>query len=256
MSKWLKMMNMKAILPAAALAVTAAIGTTFAWPNWNLDVTNEMKSHTTDVKIDENFTGWTQKEVSFENTGDSSVFLRISYTEYWDDGEGKFLSNVVDGESVATKAWTEAFKSANGEAGTEWLDGGDGWYYYKKVLKAGEKTGKILNYVSFHKPIGEEAVDENEAAYRLYNPNNYHLYFKAEVVQCSDGGNTLNSEEVNARATNRVFGRVAKVVAQNGETYVAWYVPEGGQKGGCETLPSELAGYLALDAIMPEEGQL
>lgn len=196
MNGWLKKIRVKAILPAAALLAAAAIGTTFAWQEWDLSVTNEMKSHTTGVTVVERFEPWDYKEVQFENTGTSSVFLRVSYTEHWQLPDGQILSNKdSQGREVAIKDWNWK----------DWDGKNDGWYYYKKVLKPGEKTQPVLTKVTY-----------NENADKQYKDAQYYLYFKAEVVQCSDGGNTLNSDEVNADATKALFGRVGQVVDADG----------------------------------------
>ena len=107
--KWLiKKIKMKAILPAAAFLAAAAIGTTFAWQTWDLSVTNELKSHTTEVEVEEpEFDPSTgTKQVQFTNTGNSSVFLRVSYTEYWEKEENNtsyLISNTAaDGTEMAT----------------------------------------------------------------------------------------------------------------------------------------------------------
>lgn len=207
MKKWIKQIRAKAILPAAALLAAAAIGTTFAWQTWDLSVTNKLKAHDTAVEVGENFMPWENKDVWFQNTGTSSVFLRVSYTEHWKTADGKILSNQVEQDGVmqeaAAKVWTSAF-------GSEWQQMNDGWYYYKKVLPAGQATAPILDNVEFH-------VSPSNPACAAYKAADYYLYFKAEVVQCSDGSNTLNSDEVNAAATKEVFGKTASV-QKNPET--------------------------------------
>ena len=55
--------------------------------------------------------------------------------------------------------------------------------------------------------FNEKLLAENPEYQKAY----YQLYFKAEVVQCSDGSNTLNSAEVNADATEKLFGKTAAV---------------------------------------------
>lgn len=194
-NRWLKKIKAKAILPAAAFMAAAAIGTTFAWQTWDLDVTNQLKAHDTDVEIAEEFAPYEYKKVQFKNTGSSSVFLRVSYTEHWELPDKTVLSNVVDGSDVAIKNWTEEWNS-------EWQDGGDGWYYYKKVLPGGAATAIILDGVDFSYPTSDG---------RYFSAAKYYLYFKAEVVQCSDGSNTLNSAEVNADSTKKMFGKTASV---------------------------------------------
>lgn len=199
MNKWLKRIKVKAILPAAVLLAAAAIGTTFAWQEWDLSVTNEMKSHTTGVTVVEEFKPWDYKKVQFENTGSSSVFLRVSYTEHWETPEGQILSNKDSQDREV------AIKDFNWDG---WEQKSDGWYYYKKVLKSGETTPLVLTKVTY-----------NDSADDVYKNAEYYLYFKSEVVQCSDGSNTLNSGEVNRDATQKVFGRVGTVKA-NGT--VSW----------------------------------
>lgn len=218
MNKWLRRMRVKAILPAAALIAAAAIGTTFAWQSWDLSVTNKLKAHDTEVNIEEEFDPsdpWDHKKVRFENTGSSSVFLRVSYTEHWETADGKILSNQFGTSGSETDA---AEKHFSVDWSQNWQTFGDGWYYYKKILPAGVKTADILEQVTF-------AVPETDPAYETYRAADYYLYFKAEAVQCSDGSNTLNSDKVNADATEQLFGRKASVQKdpQTGEiTGVSW----------------------------------
>ena len=225
MGNLLKKLKTKAILLAAGFGAAAAIGATFAWQPWDLNMTNVLTAHTTEVYIHdkETFNPETgDKQVWFENKGTSSVFLRISFTEFWKDegGEGQeneetsvylpptVLSNTIDGQEIAIIYRGEA---SDGEErwksqwtdGAAWFDGGDGWYYYRKILKAGERTEEILTKVLFN----EKLLAENPEYQKAY----YQLYFKAEVVQCSDGSNTLNSAEVNADATEKLFGKTAAV---------------------------------------------
>jgi len=233
MNNWLKKLKKKAILPAAAfLVAAAAIGTTFAWQQWDLSITNNLVSHTVVVKENENFDPKDgTKDVIFSNTGNASVFLRVSYSEYWIKGEEalpdnknegphwidtngnttNILSNIVDGSEVAVKTWGDNWPLTSSPSSTDiWFKAPDGWYYYKKVLLPGKTTeeGEILKRVGFPESLPSG-----------YDVANYRLFFKAEVVQCSDGVNTLNSEDVNAGATKELFGRRAKV-NQNG--VVVW----------------------------------
>lgn len=215
MSRWLKKLKVKTILLAAALWVTAAVGGTFAWQEWELSVTNELKAHDTQVEVEEDFQSYDHKKVGFKNTGTSSVFLRVCYSESWKADENLLPNTVtktVDSEKkqvpVAIKKWTEFWPEQEDNKSTEndeWVRIGD-WYYYKKVLKAGTSTNLILNKVSLLDPLPEE-----------YKNANYDLYFYVEAVQCSDGSNTLNSSEVNREATRKIFGPWAEV---DGDTVI------------------------------------
>lgn len=240
MNNWLKKLKKKAILPAAAfLVAAAAIGTTFAWQKWDLSITNNLKAHDVVVGIEEEFEGGPQKEVRFRNDGDASVFLRVSYSEYWiskenPDGLDKnsgpnwgngtetnstyILSNISSAGEVAKKYWESVwpdFYTPSRETDL-WVKK-DGWYYYKKILKAGESTDLILTSVDLNH-LGDEKPAEYEKA-------NYRLFFKAEAVQCSDGSNTLNSVEVNTDATLSAFGKEARV--NSDKISVDWYDKDG-----------------------------
>ena len=237
MNRWLNKLKKKAILPAAAfLVAAAAIGTTFAWQQWDLSITNNLKAHDVVVTIDEEFSGGPEKVVQFHNDGDASVFLRVSYSEYWiiqedptdlnihskpnwgsEEKPTYILPNISKNEEVAHKVWESVWPDSVPCEETDLWVKKDGWYYYKEILKAGESTAPILTEVNFLDNKPEE-----------YNAANYRLFFKAEVVQCSDGSNTLNSDEVNTNATLSVFGNEAKV-NHNDEISVDWYDKQGNQ---------------------------
>lgn len=191
--KW-NQLKMETILLAAAMLAAAGIGTTFAWQNWELGITNHLKAHDTEITVTEEFdekNPYDYKRVAFSNTGSSSAFVRVGFTEYWEmlkDGEAYLLSNQSGDEEVAIKNWTESWTK-------DWTDGQDGWFYYNKILTGGDFTSPILDGVELLKPLPEE-----------YWSADYHLYFKVESVQCSDGSNTLNCDEVNKDATSKVFG--------------------------------------------------
>lgn len=187
-------LKMETILLTVAMLAAAAVGTTFAWQNWELGITNHLKAHDTVIGIEEEFdetNPYDHKKVEFINSGSSSAFVRVGYVEYWEtekDGEGYLLSNQSGDEEVAVKNWNRNWTE-------HWTEGNDGWFYYNKILTGGESTGLILEKVELIEVLPEE-----------YWNADYHLYFKVESVQCSDGSNTLNREEVNAAATKSVFG--------------------------------------------------
>jgi hypothetical protein len=189
------------VVTSLILAITV-LGATYAFKSHENQLTNLLKAHKVSGKIIENggspgaqdgeaeFTltpgSNVTKEVQFENTGDTAVFVRVAYAQTWCDQDGKLL---VHNPSYATPNWT-------GDWTSDWRDGGDGWYYYNKILKAGDTTAKVLNSVGFlDTPTlpGEYATGE------------YELTFVMEIVQCSD------EEEVNDDALSKTFGKTATV---------------------------------------------
>lgn len=190
------------------------IGSSLAIWSGKLQQVNELKADTMSAKIEETFvqgakpTGTVTKQVSFKNDSSCSAFLRVSYAETWETTEGseqKLLNNQVNGIDVAKKNWLNGF----GENSDLWQDGGDGWYYYKRVLQPDAQTETILESVTFPDYTGE---------YKAYQDADYQLYFRMELLQASDSQSTLNSSEVNKNASQSVFGKTAVVT---GDT-VSW----------------------------------
>lgn len=189
------------------------ISSTFAYWSGKIEHTNELKADKIEAKIEETFEpsepeGTVQKKVTFKNDSSNASFLRVSYAETWERTEGNnkvLLNNQLNGKDVATKKWEHGFGQDSGV----WTDGGDGWYYYNKVLKPGASTEEILESVSFPDYFGE---------YQEYKDADYQLYFQMELLQVSDSQSTLNSAEVNQKASKTVFGKEATVDGEN----VSW----------------------------------
>lgn len=204
----------KWLISVLLLLTVFLCGSTYSWIRQDATVKNHLTSHTTDITVMEEETdfkagsGTTQdKHVSFLNSGDSAVFLRTTYAEYWEKktaGENvtRLLANQQDKNDVAIKNWSDkGFYNEN-----LWFDGGDGWFYYKKILPAGAETEQVLQSVTFPEFTGE---------YAAYKGADYHLYFKAEVVQASLEESTLNASSVNADATWSIFEMTAYVCPDN-----------------------------------------
>lgn len=115
-----------------------------------------------------------KKEVYFENTGTYDQLVRIQFNPQL--SEGLLL---VGNEAL----------------GEHWVDGQDGYYYYKHVLVAGAKTEVILESIKFNEEYVGSEVDMDAT-----------IYIGLETVQLSDG---------NIAAINE-FGVVSAVVNTGG----------------------------------------
>ena len=113
------------------------------------------------------------------------VLLRIAYSEMWTKSDGSIVSNTVGGNNVVTKTWAADFTS-------DFVDGGDGWYYYGEVLSADTEVDVL------------SAIALNDDSYAKYN---YDLSFHFESVQAD------------AAAANSLWGRNATI---NDDGSVAW----------------------------------
>ncbi len=146
-----------------AVAITAVLGV-YATSHNVSTIENEIAVAQSGTRIiDDTDGGFGRKEVTIKNEGASSpkVLIRVAYSETWTKSDGTIISNVVDGNNVVIKDWTTAFVS-------DFVDGGDGWYYYKKVLNPASEV-KILDSITL-----------NDSS---YSKNNYDLSFRFESVQ-------------------------------------------------------------------------
>ena len=116
------------------------------------------------------------KKVSFVNLDEKNVpvILRIMYNESWtrtleENGEIIELHNDNDpnGKESVKKEWTDDFMN-------HFIDMGDGWYYYDRVLKP-EESVHILESID---------LDEDAINYE-YEDYTYNLDFNMEAIQAT-----------------------------------------------------------------------
>ena len=136
--------------------------------------------------------GYTQeKYVKFQNEGSSAVLLRASYAETWtrkmEGSPLEYLSSVVNNFPVAKLQYGSSGFDKTGF----WTDGGDGWYYYNKILMPGESTDWILEGVEFIAPTPDG-----------YEEASYALDFRLESIQYS-----MNEANENDKVASTIFGK-------------------------------------------------
>ena len=208
------------------MAVLAlGIGGTGAAVRHRMVLKNEVRTPTVEVTTNETIgdvdhnSGKKQKEVMFKNTGSADVFLRIAYAETWiyteslSDGKTEQIilpnrSETGNDDSIVAKEWHNW--------NDNWYDGGDGWYYYKKVLEAGENTEEILGSVTFN--------DTDNYPDSRYAEAEYQLHFQVEAVQASD------ELQVSKDAVKELFDKSISVDENGwpGNKYTTTVLWEGG----------------------------
>lgn len=158
--------------------LVVGIGGTFAYYYSEVIIPNRFQAMTYHVTIEEEFyDDFGTKRVFFVNQEETnaSVVLRINYNESWrkmiDD---VFItpSNVIDGQDVVTKEWTDAFLN-------DFVDGGDGWFYYTKVLNAQESV-QVLDQITLNRDLISTSSDATD-----YQGADYELSFNFESIQVS-----------------------------------------------------------------------
>lgn len=162
--------NIKPVLFLILLLFTCVIGGTIAYFTYRERFANEFKVKGYDLNIEEEFGGtFGTKRVSITNQDEADVILRISYNEEWSKGN-LLLSSEINGTEVVKKAWTDVWKN-------DFVLGPDGWYYYKKILKANSSI-QILESIAFN-----ESLAKLSSNYEYYKEYDYSLTFNYEAVQ-------------------------------------------------------------------------
>lgn len=178
------------------LCLLGIVGTTFAYYYTEIAIPNQFKAMTYNVTIEEEFNDtWGTKKVSFVNNEETNapVVLRINYNEAWRkkiNGVNVSLDNNVNGENVVTKNWTTAFTN-------DFVDGGDGWYYYKKTLNA-EESVQVLESITL-----KESLISTSPYYNDYKTYTYELDFNFEAIQA------------NSSAISEIWGKNATITGGN-----------------------------------------
>ena len=186
----------KPLIFLLVLCLLGIVGTTFAYYYTEIAIPNQFKAMTYNVTIEEEFNDtWGTKKVSFVNNEETNapVVLRINYNEAWRkkiNGVNVSLDNNVNGENVVTKNWTTAFTN-------DFVDGGDGWYYYKKTLNA-EESVQVLNSISLN-----ESLISTSPYYNDYKTYTYELDFNFEAIQA------------NSSAISEIWGKNATITGGN-----------------------------------------
>lgn len=168
---------------ALILIGAASFGAVQAWNTHTATQVNQLESRTVSATIQENFPDETvkagatkTKAVTVKNTGTAAAFVRVCVAEYWTTDTEQLI-----GETGVTKNWASAWSD---------FEPHGGWYYYKKVLPAGEYV-QVLESVKFPASVPNDA--------------SYHLDFQVETVQVS------SDDAVNTNATKTLFGRTGTV---------------------------------------------
>lgn len=168
---------------ALILIGAASFGAVWAWNTHTTRQDNQLESRTVSATIQEDFPNTTvtagatkTKAVKVKNTGTAAAFVRVCVAEYWTTETEQLI-----GATGVKKNWASAWSDFTLH---------DGWYYYKKVLPAGESV-QVLDSVTFPASVPDGA--------------SYHLDFQVETVQVS------SDHAVNKNATKTLFGRTGTV---------------------------------------------
>lgn len=82
-------------------------------------------------------TGSVKSDVKIKNTGDTEAYIRVAVIVNWANADGNKFWAV---KPVKDTDYTIGFDLTG-----NWIDGGDGYYYYSSPVKPGDLTGILIN---------------------------------------------------------------------------------------------------------------
>lgn len=171
-----KILKRKSLLFLLCLILLFSIGGTIAYYYETVYIPNQFKTMTYDVELTEEFNNeWGTKKVYITNneSSNTSVVIRIGINELWSkevDDVLLTLSNTLNGSNVVNKVFTNTFNN-------DFVNGNDGWYYYKKILRPNESI-QILDSISLNTNL-----IQNTPYYDDYLSYNYNLNFNYEALE-------------------------------------------------------------------------
>ena len=116
-----------------------------------------------------------------KNEGSQDMYVRMQYEKLWiekDEESGNWV------ESSDDTLRTDMIEVALNES-PNWVDGGDGWYYYNVAIAPGTESETFLNNIKFADIIGE---DQNDNWYHEARTSTNYVGKAAEVsitMQCA-----------------------------------------------------------------------
>ena len=116
-----------------------------------------------------------------KNEGSQDMYVRMQYEKLWiekDEESGNWV------ESADDTLRTDMIEVALNES-PNWVDGGDGWYYYNVAVAPGAESETFLNNIKFADIIGE---DQNDNWYHEARTSTNYVGKAAEVaitMQCA-----------------------------------------------------------------------
>ncbi|MCI9502469.1 MAG: hypothetical protein HFG76_10845 [Hungatella sp.] len=236
----MKQLNKRAtkILIVLSLLMLTAVGMTIAYYNSQKDFHNKFRTGAPGVAIQEQFDPadlWVpgeekSKKVWFSNTGELDMYLRFIVEVQWKDGEKPTkitdIKDLLGEDGIITLYWRDSTgenitwtqATADGFSGlltpvtvTETVEGKNvsiTYYYYNKILKAGESTEHVLESVKFNT--------------RLSNDEHEHTDYSNVQIDVTIKGETVLA---NPEAANDEWKMiVADDETENRQDYITWHL--------------------------------
>lgn len=178
------------------LALALIVGT-LAFFSSELSIDNPFATKQYGGELVEKFTpennwepgGQVTKEVQAKNTGDYSLYVRVKFDEKW-MRDGKEFSSYSSTDQAAffptsannsVQNGSSVYKHLIGVEDGSWINGNDGYFYYKSELASKEMTSKLMDYVTLCKDANMGTYKESQIKYALVDQS-----VSAEELKDSD----------------------------------------------------------------------
>lgn len=124
-----------ALIVSILLMLTVTIGGSLAYLIATSDaVTNTFNPSHVTTAVEETLDNNVKKDVKIKNTGDTAAYIRAAVVVTWQNANG----DVYGQKPVAGVDYT------NWTPGADWVEGNDGFYYYKKPVEPNMSTATAL----------------------------------------------------------------------------------------------------------------
>ncbi|MEO1768823.1 MULTISPECIES: hypothetical protein [Enterococcus] len=140
---------------------------------------NDFRVGQVETKIIEDFEFRTEipkdvsikKEVSIKNTGTINQFIRVMVSP---QVQAEIAGDIQNKQILPLKIGTDLILEEM--TASDWLDGGDGYYYYiKEAVKPGKETSELFKKVK----LSDQLRDQ-------YHGSKLMIILKAETINCAE----------------------------------------------------------------------
>ena len=128
------------LLTTLVLLLTCLVGTTVAYLIMKTNqVTNTFQPARVTCEVNESFENNVKSDVTIKNTGTTEAYIRATFVVTWKDKEN---GNVYGRKPVAGTDYEITLNEV------DWIEGNDGYYYYKNPVAPGNSTSALINSCS------------------------------------------------------------------------------------------------------------
>lgn len=160
-------MRRKVALTAAAVAMvgTLAVGGTLAWFTDTETATNVVTTGNVDITWVENGDDITEENTGIDFGDKATPGAELDkVAEVRNDGKNVAL---IRATVTVTPDTVSDFFDVNYTPDSNWVNGGDGYYYYLRPVQPGETTDSIISSISIATNAGNEAADSERIQIKL-----------------------------------------------------------------------------------------